>query len=81
MKKFILLTLMSLLPVMTWSQQKVLVDGIYFFLNDSSLMAEVTNDESYSYSGDVVIPASVDYNNLTYSVTSIGPLAFSVALA
>ena len=76
MKQFILLTLMSLVPVMTWSQQKVLVDGIYFFLNDSSLTAEVTNDESYPYSGDVVIPASVDYNNLTYSVTSIGSSAF-----
>ena len=68
MKQFILLTLMSLVPVMTWSQQKVLVDGIYFFLNDSSLMAEVTNDESYPYSGDVVIPASVN----GYSVKKIG---------
>ncbi len=77
MKKFILLTLMALVPMLVLSQQKVLVDGIFYYFDDSSLTAEVTNDESYSYSGDVVIPASVDYNNLTYSVTSIGPLAFS----
>ena len=36
----------------------------------------VIASENVTYSGDIVIPSSVDYNGTTYSVTSIGDEAF-----
>ena len=55
------------------------VDGIYY--NTSGTNASVTYldylDNSTAYSGDIVIPESVEYNGNTYSVTSIGERAFS----
>ena len=58
------------------------VDGIWYDLNESNKTATVTYRgnyyDSYSneYSGSVVIPSSVTYNDTTYSVTSIGDDAF-----
>ena len=58
------------------------VDGIYYYFNSSTKTATVTyrgNDyDSYSneYTGAVVIPTSVTYNNVAYSVTSIESRAF-----
>ena len=34
------------------------------------------NSNYYSYSGDIVIPSTVEYNGVTCSVTSIGDYAF-----
>ena len=59
------------------------VDGIWYNFNSSTKTATVTyrglNEGHYSneYTGAVVIPASVQYNSVTYSVTGIGPRAFS----
>ena len=56
------------------------VDGIYY--NTSGTNASVTylhyssSNNSTAYSGDIVIPESVEYNGITYSVTSIGNYAF-----
>ena len=56
------------------------VDGIYY--NTSGTNASVTylyynsSDNSTAYTGDIVIPESVEYNGKTYSVTSIGSYAF-----
>ncbi len=53
------------------------VDGIcYNILSDSDKTVEVTRG-SKTNSGAVTIPASVTYNSITYSVTSIGTKAFS----
>ena len=59
------------------------VDGIYYNITDAtSKIVEVTykgiDYDSYSneYTGRVVIPESVGYNGITYSVTSIGVEAF-----
>ena len=59
------------------------VDGIYYNITSySDLTVEVTYQgdsyDAYSneYSGAVAIPSTVTYNNKTYSVTSIGKLAF-----
>ena len=52
-------------------------DGVtiyYNFINDSTEL-EVTNGNSYS--GNGVIPESVTHSGNTYSVTTIGPSAFS----
>ena len=59
------------------------VDGIYYkILSEEDKTVEVTYRGSiYSeydeYTGNVVIPAKVNYNENTYSVTSIGEAAFS----
>ena len=56
------------------------VDGIYYNkINDTEV--EVTyKGSSYDYSreyiNDIVIPSSVDYEGVTYSVTKIGASAF-----
>lgn len=50
------------------------IDGIRYNFNGSE--AEVCLKLPL-YSGDVVIPSTVEYDNITYSVTSIGESAFS----
>ena len=54
------------------------VDGIFYNLNNNAKTAEVTYESStsYPYSGEVVIPSSILYNGITYSVTRIGSFAF-----
>ncbi len=57
------------------------VDGVYYSFNSSTNTATVINlyvDDKYahSYRGDVVIPATVVYDNKTYTVTRIGKNAF-----
>ena len=60
------------------------VGGIWYDFNSSKKTATVTYrgssiysyDEYNEYSGSVVIPSSVTYNGVTYSVTSIGDHAF-----
>ena len=52
------------------------VGGIYYnILSSEDKTVEVTSG-SNKYTGAVTIPASVTYNSITYSVTSIGNWAF-----
>ena len=85
MKKKLLLTLIALLSAELSVQIQAydaLVDGIYYNLNKSKEEATVTfKDELYyyyynSYSGNIVIPSSFEYNGIQYSVTFIGESAF-----
>lgn len=57
---------------------KVKVDGIIYTLNAASGTAAVTyqNNSYNSYSGNVVIPATVSYGGRTYSVNAIDEKAF-----
>ena len=65
--------------------QHVLVDGIYYNFDITKKEATVTynGSEDYwysqSYSGDVVIPATVNYENVTFNVLTIGQYAFFFA--
>ena len=58
------------------------INGIYYNFNQSAKTAEVTyyaylsGKNNDAYSGSVAIPSSVDYNGITYSVTSIREGAF-----
>ena len=54
------------------SAYDVEVDGIYYDISGTT--ATVTRGD---YSGDIVIPESITYNNSKYSVTSIGDEAFA----
>ena len=66
-------------------------DGLYFAITDSiEKEVEITYAHTLqqvdwfltggdpTYSGDVVIPSSVSYGNITYAVTSIGNYAFAL---
>ncbi len=56
------------------------VDGIYYDISgtNASVTCRYYNSDynSRAYSGDIVIPESVEYNGNTYSVTGIGERAF-----
>ena len=57
---------------------KMVIDNIAYNLEEISKTAEVTYKSAghNDYSGDIVIPETVSYNNITYNVISIGPSAF-----
>ena len=78
-KKFFQLFCMILLPINIYAYD-FYVDGIYYNITSSTL-PYTANVMSYyygdDYSGKVTIPSNVTYDNITYSVTSIGGCAFS----
>ncbi len=74
MKRIFTLLVLLTVIVTGWAQ-KVEIDGIAYNLNNESKTAEVTS-KSPKYLDDVVIPASVTYGDVEYSVTSIGSIAF-----
>ena len=76
MKKLLLLFFLTLLPLAA-SADAVRIDGIYYRLDAEAKTAEVILNYYYdSYSGDFVIPESVNYEGVVYSVTSIGTQTF-----
>ncbi len=78
-KQVTLLALMLLCTLSTFAYDFE-VEGIYYnILNDTSVAVTHRGEgDTYiaSYSGDVVIPQSVTYNEATYNVTNIGTSAF-----
>ena len=48
------------------------IDGIYYNFDQTTMTAEVTGNGYICYEGEVTIPSKVTYNDVTYSVTSIG---------
>ena len=76
MKKVLLSILLMLLPMLA-SADAVEINGIWYNLVPKAKEAEVTkNPNGSNYSGSIEIPASVTYNEVKYSVTSIGQSAF-----
>ena len=74
MKQIIISLLMALLPMVAMADA-VEINGIYYNLVSKTKTAEVTSNPN-KYQGAVNIPSSVIYNNMEYSVTSIGNSAF-----
>lgn len=75
MKQSLLSLLIMLLPLMAHADA-VEINGIYYNLITKVKTAEVTQNPN-KYTGNVIIPSSVVYNDVTYSVTSIGDDAFN----
>ena len=79
MKKLFTLILSFTTWIVTLHASDIEVDGIWYNFNDSAVTAEVTYKGSdyyyttaeYKYSGVVVIPSEVVYNNNIYTVTSM----------
>ena len=76
MKRKLLTTLTAALIALSAWAYDVQIDGIYYKLNSEDMTASVTCG-SNNYQGDITIPASVTYSNVTYSVISIGNNAFN----
>ena len=57
------------------SQAQTLIDGIYYDLDTETNTASVTSG-SVKYSGEIIIPSSVESEGIEYPVTSIGYGAF-----
>ena len=67
--------------IFAWDYERVQIGDLYYYLDVANQTAEVTSQLSWSsdnYSGltAATIPASVTYNSVSYSVTSIGNCAF-----
>ena len=75
MKKLFLLFFLPFLPLLAHADA-VEIDGIYYNLIEKGNIAEVTHRPIDTYSGDIVIPASVRYNGTEYKVTKVGNHAF-----
>lgn len=56
--------------------ETVQINGIWYLLNYDTMNAEVVETQGSAYSGNITIPSSVSYNNISYCVKSIGKLAF-----
>ena len=84
MKKLLTLFLVLVASIGTmfaWDYERVQIGDLYYNLNATNQTAEVTSqNSSYPYWSTTIttaiIPASVEYNSVTYSVTSIGDQAF-----
>ena len=74
MKKVILFIIFALMASVA-SAYDAKIDGICYNLVPKANMAEVVAGDD-KYSGQVVIPSTVEYEGTTYNVTSIAERAF-----
>ena len=75
--KFLLTTIAVLLGSVMANAYDFEVDGIYYnILSSTDLTAEVTHGDN-KYTGDVIIPSTVNYKSRDLAVIAIGDSAFS----
>ena len=74
-KLFLFLALIGMMLSQIVSAERFEVNGIYYSTSGNNA-AVVQADGSNIYSGDVVIPSTVNYNGNTYNVTSVSSDAF-----
>ena len=70
---FLSLAVLLSLPMLA---AQVEIDGINYDLISKAKQATVIKKSSGKYSGEVVIPESVEFKGISHSVTSIGENAF-----
>jgi len=80
MKKLISLLLLTIIAA-TANANGVEVDGIYYLFDGTNATvtypgSSAPSSGNNSYTGAIVIPATVTYNSTTYNVTAIGDYAF-----
>jgi len=82
MKKLFSFMLLMLAAVMLSAQTTATVDGIKYTLDGSTATVTYPNDSepgTSEYTGDIVIPATITVDAVTYNVTAIGAKAFRKA--
>ena len=85
MKKSILIFMLIAAVVNAWGQSTkpteptAVLDGVYYIFDTSAKTAQVGSGvywANISYSGDIVIPETVTYENKAYTVTGVASYAF-----
>ena len=66
--------------IFAWDYEGVQIGDLYYNLDDTNQTAEVAASNR-SAIGEIIIPSSVTYNSVSYSVTSIGERAFDYCAA
>ena len=85
MKRLNTLISLVLMATMLSAQTSVTVDGIKYELDGSTATVTYPNESKPSssspstYTGDIVIPATINYEGTDYAVTSLGERAFYAA--
>lgn len=81
--KRVIMTLLALIVSIGTFAYDAKLDGLCYNLNNETKEASVTYEFEQLWhsrcSGDVTIPSTITYNNIVYSVTSIGDCAFDCA--
>lgn len=76
MKKLTILLALVLIPALVFAKA-VEVNGVWYTLNSEDQQAEVVcYPEGELYTGDIVIPEHITYDDVEYTVSSIGTAAF-----
>ena len=55
---------------------ETIINDINYRLNDDNRTAEVIRRKGFEYEGNIIIPETTVFNDVTYRVTSIGEHAF-----
>lgn len=76
MKRVLLSLALILLPIAVHAAGEIEIDGIYYNLDLNNKTAEVVFHSDYYYQGEVVIPLSVTFEEVNYSVIGILENAF-----
>ena len=78
MKKIFISLLVGLLNVLVSTAATVVeIDGMCFELNGNYAYVVAGSNKNISYSGDIIIPEKIDYDNAYFSVTRINRKAFT----
>ena len=76
MKKFFIFIIVTFAAVLAANAYDAKINNIYYNFSGDEANVTYESYHSPSYSGVVVIPETVTYNNTTYRVTGIGDDAF-----
>ena len=57
---------------------ETIINDINYRLNDDNRTAEVIRRKGFEYEGNIIIPETTVFNDVTYRVTSIGDFAFNI---
>lgn len=58
-------------------KDSVQIGDIYYTLNSKNKTAEVVQNKSSKYTGEIIVPSSIQYNDTMYSVIRVGGEAFA----
>ena len=71
-KQWLIVICLTVFPAIAFADD-VQIDGIYYSINDATKTASVTRG---NYSGNIVIPETIDYDGIHYMITTICEKAF-----
>lgn len=74
MKKLLLLS--SLAVATLGANAATLIDGLYYEFSGSNATVVATQSPDVTYTGDIVIPATVSHDGTTYTINAVGMGAF-----